>query len=64
MNGQNAVQCQERFLNASDVAKLMGVSVATAYRIIRDLNSQLQQQGFITVSGKISSRYFYEKVYM
>ena len=33
-------------------------------RIIKRLNDQLEKKGKITVSGKISARYFYENVYL
>lgn len=53
----------KRFLNASDVASFMGISVAMAYKIIRRLNDELSAQGFITVAGKVSRCYFEQKVY-
>lgn len=54
---------EKNFLNADDVARFMGVSVPMAYKIIRRLNDELKKQGFITVAGKVSRRYFEEKVY-
>ena len=51
------------FLNASDVASFMGISVPMAYKIIRRLNEELSAQGFITVAGKVSRCYFEQKVY-
>lgn len=53
----------KRFLNASDVANFMGISVPMAYKIIRRLNDELSAQGFITVAGKVSRCYFEKKVY-
>ena len=54
---------RKHFLNAYDVSKLMDVSVAKAYKIIRQLNDELSASGYITVSGKISAAYFEKKVY-
>lgn len=51
-----------KFYRAKDVALILGVSETTAYRIIRSLNQELKQQGKIIVAGKISKRYFGEKV--
>ena len=51
------------FLNAKDVAEIMDVSVSMAYKIIKKLNAELKEKGCITVSGKISRKYFEEKVY-
>lgn len=53
----------KRFLNASDVASFMGISVPMAYKIIRRLNDELSAQGFITVAVKVSRCYFEQKVY-
>ena len=53
----------KRFLNASDVANFMGISVPMAYKIIRRLNDELSAQGVITVAGKVSRCYFEQKVY-
>ena len=41
----------------------MGVSVSYAYKIIRQLNSELRDRGFLTVAGKVSRQYFCERVY-
>jgi ribosomal protein L18E len=60
---QNKVQKQLcKFLTAADVASILETSEATAYRIIKKLNSELKDQGKIVVPGKIPRRYFEEKV--
>ena len=53
----------KRFLNASDVAEFMGISVPMAYKIIRRLNDELSAQGFITVAGRVSRCDFEQKVF-
>jgi len=53
---------EKNYLSASDVAEYMGISVPMAYKIIRKLNDELKDQGFITVSGKINRRFFEKKV--
>ncbi len=55
---------ESRFYNAQDVANILQVSTSFAYRLIKRLNTELEEQGKITVRGKISKRYFDEKVYM
>ena len=54
---------EKNFLNAEDVAEFMDISVPTAYKIIKKLNDELKQLGYITVAGKISRRFFESKVY-
>ena len=51
------------FVRASDVAKEMGVPEAMAYKIIRKLNNELKEQGFVTVQGRLSRQYFEERIY-
>lgn len=53
----------KNFLNVNDVAGYMGVSIPLAYKIIRRLNNELAAQGYITVAGKVSRRYFDQKVF-
>ena len=54
---------KKNYLTANDVAKYMGVSVSTAYKIIRKLNDELKASGYITVAGKVSRSFFMKKPY-
>ena len=49
------------YLTPKEVAETLGVSVSTAYKIMRKLNKELEAMGFMTVSGRVNRRYFYEK---
>ena len=51
------------YLRAEDVAEYMDVSVPMAYTIIRRLNNELVSQGYIVVAGRVSRRYFEQKIY-
>lgn len=53
-----------KFLKAKDVSTILQVSESTAYRIIKQLNHELEEKGKIIIPGKISKRYFEEKMYM
>ena len=53
----------KKFLNVDDVAAYMGISIPTAYKIIRKLNDELSAQGYITVAGRVSRAYFEHKTY-
>lgn len=41
-------------INANEIADLMGVSKATAYKIIRQLNAELKESGCRTIQGRVS----------
>lgn len=55
---------RKRFLTATEVAEILGISRSAAYRIIRRLNAELETAGKITVAGKVSAKYFYEHTYL
>ena len=51
------------FIKAEEIAKELGVSRPYAYKLIRKLNEELKNKGFITISGKVSRQFFEEKIY-
>lgn len=51
------------FVNAAMVADDFGVSESMAYRIIRQLNKELKEKGYITVAGRVSRKYNQERTY-
>lgn len=57
------VSLEKRTYGADEVASLLGVSRAYAYKVIRRLNEELEAEGMLTIPGKVSvayleSRYF------
>ncbi|MGN0612549.1 MAG: LysR family transcriptional regulator [Porcipelethomonas sp.] len=53
----------EKFIRAEEVAEVMEISVAYAYKIIRKLNKELDDKGYITVTGRVNREYFNKRVY-
>ena len=51
------------FISASELAEVLGISRAQSYKIIQKLNKQLEKEGFMTLTGKVSRRYFEERFY-
>ena len=51
------------YYSASDVAEMLGISKASAYNLIKKLNTELEKAGYIVIQGKISRVYFAEKWY-
>lgn len=51
------------FIHADEVAAALGVSKAYAYKVVRDLNKELKEKGFITIAGKVNRIYFEERIY-
>lgn len=54
---------QITMLSAKDVQKILQVSQAKAYEIIRSLNMELKEKGFYVLQGKINKDYFEERFY-
>lgn len=50
-------------LTAKDIAEMCDISESKAYQIIRRLNDELKEKGFLTFRGRVSRAYFYEKMY-
>ena len=54
---------QNRFMRVEEVADELDVSVSYAYKVIRRLNNELKEKGFVTIAGRISRQYFNERVF-
>lgn len=54
---------QNKFIRVEEVAKELEVSIPYAYKLIKKLNDELKEKGFITVSGRVNREYFYERLY-
>lgn len=53
----------KKYMTAKEVATLMEISLSSAYKIIRQLNAELDEKGFITVPGRIPGKYLAERCY-
>lgn len=49
------------FLKANDVKDILNVSQAMGYKVIRQLNSELKEKGFLTLQGRIPIEYLCER---
>lgn len=54
---------EKTYITANELSEKLGVSVGQAYKIIRELNSELKAKGYITVAGKCPRRYMEKKWY-
>ncbi len=51
------------YYTALEVQEMLGVSRGKAYKVISELNGELQKRGYLIIPGKISKKFFEEKVY-
>lgn len=54
---------EKTYYTVDEVKTLMGVAETKAYNIIKQLNKELEDKGYITVRGKVSKKYFNERFY-
>lgn len=54
---------KELFVRAEEVAGALGISKPYDYKLVREMNEELKQKGFLTIPGRVSRRYFEEKFY-
>jgi len=50
-------------MTARDISDELGISVSQAYKIVRTLNRELAEKGFIVVSGKVPRAYWNTKFF-
>lgn len=61
-NNGNRETAISRFIGADEVRQILGVSRSKAYRIIKQLNNELEKKGKIVIAGKVSRNYFMESL--
>ena len=52
-----------KFICAEEVAQELSVSKPYAYKLIKRLNDELKEKGFITISGRVNRQNFNERLY-
>ena len=52
----------EKFLEVGDVMQILGISRSVAYKLMRQINSELEKKGYIVIRGKVSRKYFEERI--
>lgn len=54
---------ENKSIRVDEVAQELSVSKPYAYKLIKKLNNELKEKGFITIAGRINRQYFYERLY-
>ena len=49
-------------MTVEEVATELRVSKSKAYQIVRELNAEMQKQGYLTVAGRVNATFFHKKV--
>lgn len=51
------------YFTAQEVASILGVSIGHSYKLIRKMNEELADKGYLYVAGKVPVVYFEERYY-
>lgn len=51
------------FMRADEVAEILEVSPGYAYKLIKRLNKEQEEKGYLTMHGRLNREYFMEKIY-
>lgn len=54
---------KSKFLRVKEVATVLDVSIPHAYSVMRKLNKELAAKGYIITAGRLSRKYFEERMY-
>ena len=52
----------KNFLTVDEVAQELQVSKSYAYKVVRELNTELKQLGYVTVTGRVNTKFFRKKL--
>lgn len=58
----NETNLQDMFLDVNDVCTILKRKPTYCYKVIRELNEELREQGKYIVDGRIPKRYFEERI--
>ncbi len=51
------------FISVKEISDVLRVSKSKSYNIVRTLNKELEEKGYMVISGRVSRKYFEERFY-
>lgn len=52
-----------RYVRAAEVAEMIGVSRAKAYKMVAEMNEELKAKNYLVISGRVPRKFLMEKLY-
>lgn len=46
------------FMTVEEVAQELNVSKSYAYKVVRELNAEMRELGYLTVTGRVNTNFF------
>lgn len=50
------------FMTVEEVAQELNVSKSYAYKVVRELNTEMRELGYLTVTGRVNTNFFRKKL--
>ena len=54
---------KRQLIGAAQVSELLGISLSYAYKVIGQLNRELEGAGYLTINGKVDSLYLQKRFF-
>ena len=51
------------FIKVDEMVSELQISRPYAYKLMREMNEELKEKGYMTIAGRVSRQYFEEKFY-
>lgn len=58
----NGIKFDKNFMDYDDVKEIFGCSKTMTYKVIGSLNKELENEGYMTFRGKVSTNYFMKRI--
>ena len=53
---------EKNFMTVEEVAEELKASKSYAYKVIRELNAEMRELGYLTISGRVNTSFFRKKL--
>lgn len=64
LTGKGKTMEQSRkMISAKEVSEVLGISNSYAYKVIEQLNKELQKAGYLTIPGKVDALYLQKRYF-
>ena len=54
---------EKMFMRAEEVAEVMEISLPYAYKIMQRMNRELKSKGYLTMTGRVDRKFFFDHFY-
>lgn len=58
----NQISLRNELLKVEDVTKICNISKCKAYKLMKQINEELQAEGFITIKGRVNKTRLLKKL--